>query len=49
MGVLGFIVFIVMPVFSLMPLLITTHFKGGVNDVATMEDRPAWACCWVVC
>jgi MFS transporter, DHA3 family, macrolide efflux protein len=35
--VLAFVVFIVMPVFSLMPLLITTHYKGGVNQVALME------------
>jgi DHA3 family macrolide efflux protein-like MFS transporter len=35
--VLGLVVFTVMPVFSLMPLLITSHFKGGVNEVALME------------
>jgi MFS transporter, DHA3 family, macrolide efflux protein len=35
--VLGLVVFTVMPVFALMPLLITSHFKGGVNEVALME------------
>jgi DHA3 family macrolide efflux protein-like MFS transporter len=37
MLVLALVVFTVMPVFALMPLLITTHFNGGVNDVALME------------
>jgi MFS transporter, DHA3 family, macrolide efflux protein len=37
LAVLALVVFTVMPVFALMPLLITSHFKGGVNQVALME------------
>jgi DHA3 family macrolide efflux protein-like MFS transporter len=36
-GLLGLVVLVVMPTFSLTPLLVTQHFKGGVNEVALME------------
>jgi MFS transporter, DHA3 family, macrolide efflux protein len=36
-GLLGLVVLVVMPTFSLTPLLVTQHFKGGVNQVALME------------
>lgn len=36
--VTGLVVLTVMPTFSLTPLLVTQHFKGGVNEVAFMES-----------
>jgi MFS transporter, DHA3 family, macrolide efflux protein len=36
-GLLGLVVLVVMPTFSLTPLLVTQHFKGGVNQIALME------------
>jgi DHA3 family macrolide efflux protein-like MFS transporter len=36
-GLLGLVVLVIMPTFSLTPLLVTQHFKGGVNEVALME------------
>jgi DHA3 family macrolide efflux protein-like MFS transporter len=35
--VVGLVVLTVMPTFALTPLLVTQHFKGGVNQVALME------------
>ena len=36
-GLLGLVVLVLMPTFSVTPLLVTQHFKGGVNEVALME------------
>lgn len=36
-GVVTMMVVLIMPVFSLMPLFITTHFGGEVNQVALMQ------------
>jgi MFS transporter, DHA3 family, macrolide efflux protein len=36
-GLLGLVVLVIMPTFSLTPLLVTQHFKGGINQVALME------------
>lgn len=36
-GLLGLVVLVIMPTFSLTPLLVTQHFEGGVNQVALME------------
>jgi MFS transporter, DHA3 family, macrolide efflux protein len=36
-GLLGLVVLTIMPTFSLLPLLIKTHFKGGINEVALLE------------
>jgi DHA3 family macrolide efflux protein-like MFS transporter len=36
-GVVTLMVVLIMPVFSLMPLFITTHFGGDVNQVALMQ------------
>lgn len=36
-GVVGLVVLTVMPTFALTPLLVTGHFRGGVNQVALME------------
>lgn len=33
----GIVVLLLMPCFTLVPLMIAEHFKGGVNDVALME------------
>lgn len=37
LGLLGLIVLTIIPMFSLTPLLVTEHFKGGINQVALME------------
>lgn len=37
LGLLGLIVLTIIPMFSLTPLLVTEHFKRGVNQVALME------------
>lgn len=33
----GFLVFVLMPCFTLVPLLVTQHFKSGIEEVALME------------
>ncbi|MFZ4662058.1 MAG: MFS transporter [Caldilineaceae bacterium] len=37
LAIMGLIVITIMPMFSLTPLLVKTHFGGGVNEVALME------------
>jgi DHA3 family macrolide efflux protein-like MFS transporter len=37
LAIMGLIVMTIMPMFSLTPLLVKTHFGGGVNEVALME------------
>jgi MFS transporter, DHA3 family, macrolide efflux protein len=36
-GLLGLVVLTIMPTFSLLPLLVKTHFQGGINQVALLE------------
>jgi MFS transporter, DHA3 family, macrolide efflux protein len=36
-GLLGLVILTIFPTFSLLPLLIKDHFKGGINEVALLE------------
>jgi MFS transporter, DHA3 family, macrolide efflux protein len=36
-GLLGLVILTIMPTFSLLPLLVKTHFQGGINQVALLE------------
>ena len=36
-GLLALVILTVFPTFSLLPLLVKTHFKGGINEVALLE------------
>jgi MFS transporter, DHA3 family, macrolide efflux protein len=36
-GMLALVILTIFPTFSLLPLLVKTHFKGGINEVALLE------------
>jgi MFS transporter, DHA3 family, macrolide efflux protein len=36
-GLLALVILTIFPTFSLLPLLVKTHFKGGINEVALLE------------